>query len=142
MQVWVPAYVEVRALTNAAGDIDETVDEPERVDQLCVRHAVVVVIDMSGERRTWSRLAVPVSVVGLCPHYASVAGLQIGSPAISVRRRPDVPERRLDDRSICARLLFGGDGPAQPGRQIWRSAQSPTPALSGPESTSFSRGSE
>jgi hypothetical protein len=95
MQVWLPAYVEVRARTSGTGDVDETVDEPQRLNQLHVRHAVVVVDDMSRERRTWSRLAVPVSVVGRSLHSSSVVGLQIGSPAISVRRRSDVPERRF-----------------------------------------------
>jgi hypothetical protein len=85
MQVRHPAYVEVRALTTATGDVDETVDESQRLDQLRVRHAVVGVVDMSGENWTCSWLAVPVSVARLSPHSSSVVGLQTGSPAISVQ---------------------------------------------------------
>lgn len=96
MQVWLPAYVEVRALTGAPGDVDETMDEAQRLEQLRVRHAVVVVVNMSGERRTRSWLAVPVSVVGLSTHSSSLVGLGIGFPGISAAV-PCGPERGVSN---------------------------------------------
>jgi hypothetical protein len=78
VQKGLPAQVEVRALTDAPGDIDETVGEPQGIDQVRVRHAVGVAVDMSRERRTGPCLSVPVGVVGSSPHHSSVACVQIG----------------------------------------------------------------
>lgn len=79
VQVGLPTDMEVRALITAAGDVDETVDASQRLDQFRVGHAVVVVVSVSGKRRTWSRLAVRASIVGGFPHHSSLVDLEVGS---------------------------------------------------------------